>query len=176
MTAFLEKKGGLAVLIAAAGALLAFVSLGPSPGKAGSLLLAFLFFVAVVEGCIAAAAADLIDALQRRSSGTINLESSTQARRHGRRRYSGETSNRTETNGLKPGRTHRRSTDRRATTKKGLHSVANAEGARVGNRKAPTAKMVAYAQTIARTKKAPLPEGYQQDFDVCRRFLDEHAK
>jgi DNA topoisomerase-3 len=36
--------------------------------------------------------------------------------------------------------------------------------------------MVAYAQTIARTKKAPLPEGYQQDFDACRRFLDEHAK
>ena len=57
MTAFLEKKGGLAVLIAAAGALMAFVSLTPAPGRGGSLLLALLFFVAVVEGCIAAAAA-----------------------------------------------------------------------------------------------------------------------
>ena len=57
MTAFLEKKGGLAVLIAAAGALMAFVSLTPAAGRGGSLLLAFLFFVAVVEGCIAAAAA-----------------------------------------------------------------------------------------------------------------------
>ena len=57
MTALLEKKGGLAVLIAAAGALMAFVSLTPAAGRGGSLLLAFLFFVAVVEGCIAAAAA-----------------------------------------------------------------------------------------------------------------------
>jgi hypothetical protein len=57
MTAFLEKKGGLAVLIVAAGALMAFVSLTPAPGRGGSLLLAFLFFIAVFEGCIAAAAA-----------------------------------------------------------------------------------------------------------------------
>ena len=75
-------------------------------------------FRAVIDG-IAAAAADLIDALQKRSSGTINLESSTQARRPGRRRYSGETSNRTETNGLKPGRTHRRSTEPPSNDKEG---------------------------------------------------------
>lgn len=55
--AFLEKKGVLAALIAVAGALMAFVSLTPAPGRGGSLLLAFLFFIAVVEGCIAAAAA-----------------------------------------------------------------------------------------------------------------------
>jgi len=72
MTAFLEKKGGLAVLIAAAGALLAFVSLGPSPGKAGSLLLAFLFFVAVVEGCIAAAAAGAM--VNARGVGSVRKE------------------------------------------------------------------------------------------------------
>jgi hypothetical protein len=57
MTAFLYRKGVLAALLAAAGALVAFVSLRPAPGEGGSLLLAFLFFVAVVEGCIAAAAA-----------------------------------------------------------------------------------------------------------------------
>jgi len=57
MTGLLERKGGLTVLIAVAGALMAFVSLTPAPGRGGSLLLAFLFFVAVVEGCIAAAAA-----------------------------------------------------------------------------------------------------------------------
>ena len=55
--AFLEKKGVLPALIAAAGILMAFVALRPPPGKDGSLLLSFLFFVAVVEGCIAAAAA-----------------------------------------------------------------------------------------------------------------------
>jgi hypothetical protein len=57
MMAFLEKKWSLAVLIAAAAALMALVSLTPAPGRGGSLLLAFLFFIAVVEGCIAAAAA-----------------------------------------------------------------------------------------------------------------------
>jgi hypothetical protein len=57
MTGLPERKGGLAVLVAAAGALMAFVSLAPVPGRGGSLLLAFLFFVAVVEGCVAAAAA-----------------------------------------------------------------------------------------------------------------------
>ncbi len=57
MTAFPEKKGGLAILIVAAGGLMAFVTLTPAPGRGGSLLLAFLFFIAVVEGCIAAAAA-----------------------------------------------------------------------------------------------------------------------
>jgi DNA topoisomerase-3 len=132
-------------------------------------------FRAVIDG-IAAAAADLIEALQKRSSGRINLESYTQARRSGRQRYGGKTSNRSDTKGRKPARTQRRSTNRRVTTHNGLASVENAEDARAGNWKAPTAKMVAYAQTIARTKKAPLPEGYQQDFDACRRFLDEHAK
>ena len=57
MTAFLEKKWSLAVLVAAAGSFMALVSLLPAPGRGGSLLLAFLFFVAVVEGCIAGAAA-----------------------------------------------------------------------------------------------------------------------
>jgi DNA topoisomerase-3 len=132
-------------------------------------------FRAVIDG-IAAAAADLIEALQKRSSATINLESSTQADRPARRHYSGKTNNRSETKGQKPGRRQRRSTNRRVTTHSGLGSVTNAEDARAGNRKAPTAKMVAYAQTIARNKKAPLPDDYQQDFDACRRFLDEHAK
>jgi hypothetical protein len=57
MMAFLEKKGSVVLLIAAAGAIMAFVSLTPAPGRGGSLLLAFLFFITVVEGCIAAAAA-----------------------------------------------------------------------------------------------------------------------
>ena len=72
MTAFLERKGSLAAIIAAAGALLAFVSLGPSPGKGGSLLLAFLFFIAVVEGCIAAAAAGAM--VNARGVGSVRKE------------------------------------------------------------------------------------------------------
>ena len=36
--------------------------------------------------------------------------------------------------------------------------------------------MVAYAQSLARDKEVTLPEGYERDFKVCRRFLDEHAR
>jgi hypothetical protein len=72
MRAFLERKGGLAVLFAAAGALIAFVSLRPAPGKGGSLLLSFLFFVAVVEGCIAAAAAGSV--VNARWVGSVKKE------------------------------------------------------------------------------------------------------
>jgi hypothetical protein len=60
MKAFLEKKGVLAALIAAGGALLAIVALEHGRGKGGSLLFSLLFFIAVVEGCIAAAAAGTV--------------------------------------------------------------------------------------------------------------------
>jgi DNA topoisomerase III len=41
---------------------------------------------------------------------------------------------------------------------------------------APTAKMVAYAQSLALGKNVALPEGYERDFKARRRFLDEHAR
>jgi DNA topoisomerase-3 len=28
---------------------------------------------------------------------------------------------------------------------------------------------------LARDKRATLPSGYDKDFDICRRFLDQHA-
>ena len=42
-------------------------------------------------------------------------------------------------------------------------------------RAAPTARMVAYAEKLAKTKKLPLPPGYAQDFQTCRRFLDQYG-
>jgi hypothetical protein len=57
MKTLLEKKGSPAVLLAVGGALLALVALSPLPERGGSLLLALLFWIAVVEGCIAAVAA-----------------------------------------------------------------------------------------------------------------------
>jgi hypothetical protein len=57
MKASMEKKGGLIVLIVLAGALAGLVAMSPLAGRGGSLLLALLFWIAVVEGCIAAAAA-----------------------------------------------------------------------------------------------------------------------
>lgn len=57
MIALLRKKGALAALCSIAGAVVALVAWSPAPGKGGALLLAFLFWTAVIEGSIAAAAA-----------------------------------------------------------------------------------------------------------------------
>jgi DNA topoisomerase-3 len=35
--------------------------------------------------------------------------------------------------------------------------------------------MVAYAQKLAKLKNLTLPPGYDQDFQVCREFLNQHA-
>jgi DNA topoisomerase III len=39
----------------------------------------------------------------------------------------------------------------------------------------PTSRMVAFAERLAKNKRATLPSGYDKDFDICRRFLDQHA-
>jgi DNA topoisomerase III len=39
----------------------------------------------------------------------------------------------------------------------------------------PTTKMVAFAQRLAKDKKAKLPPGYDKDFEICRRFLDQQT-
>jgi hypothetical protein len=37
----------------------------------------------------------------------------------------------------------------------------------------PQARMLAYAQKLAKTRNLALPPGCEQDFDACRRFLDQ---
>jgi DNA topoisomerase III len=39
----------------------------------------------------------------------------------------------------------------------------------------PTTRMVAFAEKLAKDKKVDLPADYARDFEVCRRFLDDHA-
>jgi len=39
----------------------------------------------------------------------------------------------------------------------------------------PTDKMMAFAEKLAREKRVDLPAGYAKDFEICRRFLDDHA-
>jgi DNA topoisomerase-3 len=39
----------------------------------------------------------------------------------------------------------------------------------------PTGRMVAFAKRLAKDKRAILPSGYDNDFAICRRFLDQHA-
>ena len=40
---------------------------------------------------------------------------------------------------------------------------------------APTSRMVAFAERLAKDKRAALPTGYDKDFEICRRFLDQYA-
>jgi len=35
--------------------------------------------------------------------------------------------------------------------------------------------MVAFAERPAKDKRPNLPSDYDKDFDICRRFLDQHA-
>jgi hypothetical protein len=36
--------------------------------------------------------------------------------------------------------------------------------------------MVAFAEKLANEKRVGLPAGYARDFEICRRFLDDHAQ
>ena len=67
-----EIKGSLIAPLAAAAAVLAIVALSPLAGRGGSLLLTLLFWIAVVEGCIAAAAAGAM--LNARGLGSVAKE------------------------------------------------------------------------------------------------------
>ena len=119
----------------------------------------------------------MINALLGRSSGTVDLTLLTPALRSGRRRPGRQAGSPTNLKGSKPVRGHRGTKAGQASTRK--HA---APATRVSEEEdkprptAPTAKMVAYAQSLARSKKVTLPDGYEWDFKPCRRFLDEHAR
>jgi len=36
--------------------------------------------------------------------------------------------------------------------------------------------MVSFAEKLAKEKRVGLPAGYARDFEICRRFLDDHAQ
>ena len=126
----------------------------------------------MIDG-IAAVALELINALLGRSSGMVDLTLSTPGLRSGRRRPGRRAGSATK--GSKPVRRPRGTKAGQASTRKHV-----APATRVSEKEdkprptAPTAKMVAYAQSLARGKK--VPEGYERDFKACRRFLDEHAR
>jgi DNA topoisomerase III len=131
-------------------------------------------FRTVIDG-VAEAANGLIGALQRQSSQKVDLQKSAQARGGEQRRYrrSRRSSNaKADATITSP----RRSKTRRIATEKVAAPAQDNKSSEVRGRRAPTSKMIAYAQMLARSRKAALPEGYQHDFDACRRFLDEYAK
>ncbi len=107
-----------------------------------------------VIDAIAAEAEKLIAVLQNRSAGTVNLEAAPA--KPSRRR----------TTSAKPKRTRKA---------KATPAEAAPEKSSARRDAAPTARMVAYAENLAKSKKVQLPPGYDQDFQACRRFLDQHG-
>jgi len=132
-------------------------------------------FRAVIDG-ISAAALEAINAILGPSRRTIDLIVSTPALRLGRRpgRQAGSPANPKETQPLRGrGRTKAGQASARKRAAPSMRVSGDADEPRPT---APTAKMVAYAQSLARGKNVALPEGYERDFKACRRFLDEHAR
>jgi DNA topoisomerase-3 len=64
---------------------------------------------------------------------------------------------------------------RRETSDKAPPSYRDSREAPARSSAPPTPKMVAFAQRLAKDKDAKLPSGYDRDFEICRKFLDQHA-
>ena len=123
---------------------------------------------------IAAEAGKLIAVMRQHTGALVNLsQPASTATRRGRGKAQGKgkvgkASTRTSgSTGLKP--KLRRSRKTKAT--------APNEGAPTprASSSPPTTRMVAFAEKLAKEKKVGLPAGYAKDFEICRRFLDDHA-
>ena len=133
-------------------------------------------FKGVIDG-IADEAGKLIDALRRHTGALLDLNqrAPTATRRVRARaktkRHADEAA--TDTSGstrLKaapqwPRKTRAASPHRRAPARASAAPSAP-----------PTARMVAFAEKLAKEKSVGLPAGYAKDFEICRRFLEDHAQ
>ena len=139
-------------------------------------------FRAVIDE-IAGEADRLITVLRQHNGGTVDLNQPAPIRtRRGRSPARGKS----HTRGHATGATEetRPKTRRRRKAKEASHQVIGQrrqdDGTEPKQRPSaraspPTSKMVAFAQRLAKDKKAALPPGYDKDFEICRRFLDQHA-
>ena len=127
-----------------------------------------------VIDAIAVEAEKLIDILQQRERGAVNLAAAPAKPEPRRRRSRRAAAAKDEIAGAKPSRSNvalakpKRPRRGKAGQKRSAPEASAAE-------RAPTARMVAYAEKLAKTKKLSLPAGYAQDFQACRRFLDQYG-
>ena len=133
-------------------------------------------FWAVIDG-IAAMASQLIEILQGHPGSMVDLGLPTATTGPGRRQLRAQRRTSKSPSGARPPRRRRSSKPGRSTTTTDIEppqSLPNRPVKTGGS--APTAKMVAYAKSLAGNKNVKLPPGYDQDFDTCRRFLDRHPR
>ena len=128
-----------------------------------------------VIGAIAAEAEKLIGVLQQRGSSTVNLEAAPAKPELRKRRSRKAAAAKGETAAAKPSRRKAASAKPKRLSKSKSPQAGTAPGTAAAARATPTARMVAYAEKLAKTKSLPLPPGYDQDFQACRRFLDQYG-
>ena len=129
-----------------------------------------------VIDAIAGEAEKLIGVLKQRERGTVDL-TATPAKPEPRKRRSRRAATaKDETAIAKPSRRKAATSAKPKPPNRGKAGQAkSAPETSAAVRAAPTARMVAYAEKLAKTKKLPLPPGYAKDFQACRRFLDQHG-
>jgi DNA topoisomerase-3 len=122
-----------------------------------------------VIGAIAAEAEKLIGALQqRRGNGAVNLEAvptKTERRKRRSRNAAAETAAKDGGAVAKPSR-RKAGPDKPKRAKRSDAAQRRTASAPASAARAPTARMVAYAEKLAKAKKLPLPAGYAQDFQA----------
>lgn len=137
-------------------------------------------FRAVIDE-IAGEAERLISVLRQHTGGTVNLSQPVSA---GTRQKRFKKGSKARTNGQTVAATSdvakaKSRGPRKAKSFSHQENGGRRQGVPVRPRSArptpPTSKMVAFAERLAKEKRAALPSGYDKDFEICRRFLDQHA-
>ena len=150
-------------------------------------------FRTVIED-IAAEAERLIQVLRRHNGVTVDLARASDSFGGAKGRKRTQTSKVSSGRG-RAGATARKSRTPPVSRTPGSPPSATARDARGGGRneqprsaptpparasqpvasRPPSERMIAFAQRLAKDKRATLPAGWDRDFETCRRFLDQHA-
>ena len=132
----------------------------------------------MIDG-IAETAGRLIEILKGQSSSAVDLGVAKTATGLAKRRSAGKVRAVKQTAGIAPGkqpaRRRRSSRQIRPTASTFDPPSADKDAFRSGGG-APTAKMVSYAKRLAGNKNVPLPPRLEQEFEICRRFLDQYSR
>jgi DNA topoisomerase-3 len=135
-------------------------------------------FRSVIDG-IAETAGRLIEILQGQSYSMVDLGVAKTATGRGKRRSAGKVRAVKQTAGIasgkQPAQRRRSSRQIRPTASTLDPPSADKDAVRSGGG-GPTAKMVSYAKRLAANKNVPLPPQLEQEFKICRRFLDQYSR
>jgi DNA topoisomerase-3 len=134
-------------------------------------------FRVVIDG-IAAMAGQLIEVLRGTPGSTVDLSPTAPAAGRGRRQPRAAARRRPSKEPLaaRAPRQRRSAKHAQPTASAGIAPQKPPHHSGKTGGTPPTAKMVAYAKSLAGNKKVRLPPGYAQDFETCRRFLDQHSR